>query len=125
MFLVGQLASSAPEHVYFSVPIMSLMLHLTCGDVWNTINNTEKRFGTSVLGIAAVYSSAAFASFQYYSVDPLAGKLLGATLVWLTIASSLIVQTWRLNVDDESGEKDSLLPKRVEGEESKTQFSWF
>ncbi len=121
----ASVAASAADHVYFTLPIMSLMLHLTCGDVWNTINNTEKRYGTSVLGIGAVYTSAAFAAMQYYAIYPLAGKLLGATLIWLTIASSLIVQTWRLNVDGESGEKDSLLPMRGEGEESKTQFSWF
>jgi benzodiazapine receptor len=111
------------EH-YLSLPFMYLMLHLTCGDVWNTINNTEKRFGTSVVGVSAVYASAVFASYQYYLADPLAGKLLGATTIWLTIASALIVQIWRLNPDDD-GEKDSLLPMRIEGEESRTQFSWF
>lgn len=109
---------------YFTLPLMSLMLHLTCGDIWNTINNTEKRFGTSVLGIGCVYVSALHAAWQYYQVDPLAGKLLGATAIWLTIASSLIIQTWRLNVNDDGG-KDSLLPLKLEGEESKTQFKWF
>ncbi len=109
---------------YFTLPLMSLMLHLTCGDIWNTINNTERRFGTSVLGISCVYFSALHAAWQYYQVDPLAGKLLGATAIWLTIASSLIIQTWRLNVND-NGEKESLLPLRIEGEESKTQFKWF
>jgi len=108
---------------YLSLPLMSLMLHLSCGDVWNTINNTEKRYGTSVLGISTVYFSALHAAYQYYEVDPLAGKLLGATAIWLTIASTLIIDTWRLNVD-EKGEKQSLLPVKTIGEESVTGFSW-
>ncbi len=109
---------------YFTLPLMSLMLHLTCGDIWNTINNTEKRYGTSVVGISFVYVSALHAAWQYYQVDPLAGKLLGATAIWLTIASALIIQTWRLNLNDD-GELESLLPMKVDGEKSKTQFDWF
>lgn len=108
---------------YFTLPLMSLMLHLTCGDIWNTINNTEKRYGTSVVGISFVYVSALHAAWQYYQVDPLAGKLLGATAIWLTIASALIIQTWRLNLN--GGELESLLPMKVDGEKSKTQFDWF
>mmetsp|Transcript_8707 Transcript_8707/g.10984 ORF Transcript_8707/g.10984 Transcript_8707/m.10984 type:complete len:315 (-) Transcript_8707:87-1031(-) len=109
---------------YFTLPLMSLMLHLTCGDVWNTINNTEKRYGTSVLGISFVYFSALHAAWRYYEANAFAGELLAATAIWLTIASSLIIQTWRLNVNDD-GEKESILPVKVDGEESKTQFSWF
>ena len=109
---------------YWTLPFMSLILHLTCGDIWNTINNGEKRFGASVVGVSCVYVTALNAAWQYYQVDPLAGKLLGATAIWLTIASALIVQFWRLNVDKE-GKMDSLLPMKMEGEESKTQFSWF
>lgn len=109
---------------YFTLPFMSLILHLTIGDVWNTINNGERRFGASVVGVSCVYFSALNAAWQYYQVDTLAGKLLGATAIWLTIASALIIQTWRLNVDEE-GKMDSLLPMKVDGEESKTQFSWF
>lgn len=109
---------------YFTLPFMSLILHLTIGDVWNTINNGERRFGASVVGVSCVYLSALNAAWQYYQVDPLAGELLGGTAIWLTIASALIIQTWRLNVDEE-GKMDSLLPMKVEGEESKTQFSWF
>lgn len=130
LLIIGPLRATSSTMVinsmgeYLTVPFMSLMLHLTCGDIWNTINNTEKRFGTSVLGISCVYVSALHAAWQYYQVDPLPGKLLGATAIWLTIASSLIIQTWRLNVNDE-GKMDSLLPMKMEGEDSKTQFSWF
>jgi len=108
---------------YLSLPLMSFMLHLSCGDVWNTINNTEKRYGTAVLGIATVYASALHAAWRYYQVDPLAGKLLGGTAIWLTIAGTLIFEIWRLN-PDEDGEKDSLLPMKVVGEPSITGFAW-
>jgi tryptophan-rich sensory protein len=109
---------------YCSLPILCLILHLTCGDIWNTINNTEQRYGTSVVGMSFVYTSAAFAAFQYYQVVPLAGQLLGATCIWLTIAASLIIQTWRLNVDQD-GKMESLLPKKKVGEDSVTSFVWF
>lgn len=108
---------------YLSIPLMSLMLHLSCGDIWNTINNTEKRYGTSVLGIVTVYLSALHAAWQYYQVDPLAGKLLGATAIWLTIAGTLIFEIWRLN-PDENGDKESFLPRKSAGDESLTTFAW-
>jgi len=108
---------------YLNTAIMTLILHLTCGDVWNTINNTEKRYGTSIIAIFCTYSSAIYAAFRYKMIDPLAGKLLGLTCVWLTIATSLITQTWRLNLN-ENGKKDSLLPLKIEGEKSVTRFWW-
>lgn len=77
----------------------------------------------SVVGILlGVVPSAAFAASQYYAVDPLAGKLLGGTLLWLCTASGLITDTWRLNprVD---GKREPLYP--VKGGESKTKFAWF
>jgi len=110
---------------FFNVPIMSLILHLSIGDIWNTINNTERRYGTSVLGVVAVWISALHAAYQYYQISPLAGRLLGATCIWLTIAAALIGQTWRLNPSSiESTKKDPLLPMIVEGETSRTQFTW-
>jgi len=109
--------------VYASAAILSLMLHLSIGDIWNTINNVERRYGTSVLGICFVYVSAAFAAFQYYQVMPLAGQLLALKLIWLTIASSLIVATWTLNPNPKTGKKYSILP--MTGEGSKTEFFWF
>lgn len=130
LLLIGPLRAATSSMVYAAaggsycnVAILSLMLHLSIGDVWNTINNVERRYGTSVLGIVCVYTSAAFAAFQYSQVLPLAGKLLSLKLIWLTIASSLIIQTWRLNKNPDTGKKYSLLPKTGEG--SKTEFSWF
>ena len=130
LLLIGPLRAATSSMVYYAaggsycnVAILSLMMHLSIGDIWNTINNVERRYGTSVLGIVCVYVSAAFAAFQYSQVLPLAGKLLSLKLIWLTIASSLIIQTWRLNKNPKTGKKYSLLPKTGEG--SKTEFAWF
>lgn len=106
---------------FLSWPIMAFILHLTCGDVWNTINNTEKRYGAAVVGVLFVVLSAANAAYQYSQVDPLAGKLLGATLLWLVTAAALITDTWRLN-PTEGGEKVPLYPVKGEAE---TSFIWF
>ena len=107
---------------FFNPAIMAFIFHLTCGDVWNTINNTEKRYGMSVVGILlGVVPSAAFAASQYYAIEPLAGKLLGGTLLWLCTASALITDTWRLN-PDENGKREALYP--VKGD-AKTEFAWF
>jgi len=104
------------EH-FFNMTLLALMLHLSIGDTWNTINNVERRIGASVPGVLCVLTSAAFASYQYYLVDPLAGKLLGATCIWLSIASALIADTWRLNPKDvATGKKDPLYPVKGDAE---------
>merc|ERR1711957_1117344 len=48
--------------------ILTLMFHLTIGDVWNTINNNESRLGASVTGVICVWASVLFAASQYYAV---------------------------------------------------------
>ena len=129
LLIIGPLRATSSTMIinamgsYFTLPLMSLMLHLSCGDIWNTINNTEKRYGTAVLGIGTVYVSALHAAYQYYQVDPLAGKLLGATAIWLTIAGTLIFEIWRMN-PNANGEKASILPTKTVGEPSVTTFAW-
>ncbi len=105
---------------FFNPAIMAFILHLTVGDIWNTINNTEKRYGAAVFGVICVVLSATNAAYQYSLVDPLAGKLLGGTLIWLVTAAALITDTWRLN--PVNGKKVPLFP--VLGE-SETSFMWF
>ena len=110
---------------YASPAILALMLHLSIGDTWNTINNVERRYGTSMVGVACVWLSAAYAAFSYGQVDALAGKLLSLPLIWLTIASSLIVRTWQIN-PAENGEKETILPTKPAGQEgSITKLVWF
>lgn len=111
---------------YASPAILALMLHLSIGDTWNTINNVERRYGTSVVGVVCVWISAAFAASQYYQADALAGKLLSLPLIWLTIASSLIFRTWQINPSEATGVKESFLPTKPASQEgSITKLVWF
>ncbi|KAK1743549.1 translocator protein [Skeletonema marinoi] len=105
---------------FLCLPIMAFMLHLTIGDIWNTINNTEKRYGAAVIGVLCVVLSAANAANQYFAVDPFAGKLLGGTLIWLCTAAALITDTWRLNPSEEG-----LVPLYPVVGEAETSFMWF
>jgi tryptophan-rich sensory protein len=126
LLIIGPLRAYSSALVYettghFMHPaILSFLFHLSVGDVWNTINNTEKRHGASVTGVMCVVASLLYAAYQYHSVDPLAGSLLGLTVIWLSVACSLITATWKLNPNS-SGEKDPLYPV-VGG--SKTEFIW-
>jgi translocator protein len=107
---------------YASLPILSLMLHLSIGDVWNTINNVERRYGVAVTGVFCVWLSKAHAAYQYGLVNCLAGTLLGGTLIWLTIASALVTATWRLNPNPTTNKPEPLYP--VKGK-TETKFAWF
>lgn len=110
-------------HCYTHPAIFAFVLHLAIGDTWNTINNVEKRYGTAVVGVLAVWLSKAHAVYRYFQVVPAAGKLLSVTLVWLTIAAALVTATWRLNLDPRTGQPQSLYP--VRGTAVRTVFQWF
>jgi translocator protein len=99
-----------------------LYLHLSIGDVWNTINNIERRFGVAVTGVLLVWLSKAHAAYQYGRVNVLAGRLVAATLIWLTIATALVTATWRLNPDPATGKPEPLYPVKGKAE---TTFAWF
>ena len=109
---------------YANTAIFTLMAHLSIGDIWNTINNKERRYGTSVVGVLMVWASAAAAAYQYYQVSPVAGRLLSLPLVWLTIASSLIVRTWQLNPDTSTGKPEPLMPT-TDSDTTITKLEWF
>lgn len=99
------------------VSLLALMLHLSIGDTWNTVNNVERRLGAAVLGILCVWLSALFAAYTYYQMLPLAGQILLPTCVWITAAAALVTDTWRLN----SAGDEPLFPYKGE---VRTQF-WF
>ena len=99
-------------------PIFALMVHLSIGDTWNTINNVEKRLGTAVLGVSFVWASALYATNLYYKTLPLAGKILFPSCIWLSIASLLVYSIWRMN-SIYLDEKSSLFPSKEEGPRSK------
>jgi len=129
LLIIGPIRAAASALLYQStssyanVAIMSLMLHLSVGDVWNTINNVERRYGASVVGVGLVWLTKAYAAYRYYQVVPLAGQLLAAPLIWLTVAAALVGRTWRLNPDPESGKPEPLYP--VAGTGKRTKFAWF
>jgi len=92
--------------------LLCLMLHLSIGDTWNTINNVERRLGAAVPGVVCVWASVLFAATQYAAAEPLAGQLLGLTAVWITVAGALIADTWRINSAESGGkwEGEPLFP---------------
>jgi translocator protein len=128
LLIIGPIRATASSLVYQSVgayaslPILSLYLHLSIGDVWNTINNIERRFGVAVPGVILVWLSKAHAAYQYGRVHVGAGRLVAATLIWLTIASALVTATWRLNPDPATGKPEPLYPVKGKAE---TKFAWF
>ena len=128
LLIIGPIRATASSLIYQSVgayaslPILSLLLHLSIGDVWNTINNIERRFGVAVTGVLFVWLSKAHAAYQYGRVNPLAGCLIAATLIWLTIATALVTATWRLNPDPATGKPEPLYPVKGKAE---TKFAWF
>lgn len=101
--------------------ILWLVLHLSLGDTWNTINNVERRLGAAVPGVAVVLGSTLYAAKQYYDIAPTAGLLLGATAVWITVAGALVADTWRLN---NAVEAEPLYPWKREGRKSETRFAF-
>lgn len=107
---------------YADPAIMALAVHLSIGDVWNTINNVEKRYGAAVPGVLCVWLTKAWTAYQFYQVVPLAGQIMVIPLLWLTVASTLVTRIWQLNPDAETGEIEPLYP--VVGKAS-SNFTWF
>jgi len=99
--------------------LLALMLHLSIGDTWNTINNVERRTGAAVPGVVCVWASVIFAATCFYDVSQLAGLLLGLTAVWIAVAGTLVADTWRLNNNVET---EPLYPYKSDGVQ--TRF-WF
>lgn len=109
-----------------SLPILSMMAHLSIGDTWNTINNVEQRLGTSFLGVWFVWGSVIATVYRYYQTLPIAGKILLPSAMWLTIAVCLVYSIWRLNY--ESFNYPALLPTTDESFVSPWQVpfvKWF
>lgn len=78
-------------------PLIFFMAHLAIGDTWNTINNVEQRLGVACIGVLFVLGSATWAVSQYATVLPLAAYVLSPLLLWLSIASALVWDIWRVN----------------------------
>eukprot|EP00967_Tisochrysis_lutea_P104769 scaffold159288_cov19-Tisochrysis_lutea.AAC.1 len=61
-----------------ATPLIIFCAHLAIGDVWNHINNVEKRMGVAVPGVLCCWASAVAAFVAYYQADQTAGQLLCA-----------------------------------------------
>lgn len=82
----------------------------------------EGRLGFSVPVLYGLLGSNLYASFRFYQVQPLAGKLLALTSTWLAAAAALETRTWQLNPDEATGKLEPLYPAK--DHKWKTKFRW-
>lgn len=83
---------------YLSLPLVIFMVHLALGDTWNTIFTVEGRLGAAVpVVLIGPLASSMVVVLSYWQVVPLAGQLLLPMVVWLCVASTLVISIWRLN----------------------------
>lgn len=108
--------------IYATPAIGTLMLHLGFGNLWNSVNNIEGRLGPSTIILYGLVLSKVLASFAFYRVVPLAGKLLSLTLTWLTAAAALETNTWAINPDPDTGKLEPFYP--VKAKKWRTRFRW-
>lgn len=83
---------------FLSLPLVLYVIHLSLGDTWNTIFTVEGRLGAAVpMVIVGPWLSVAVVTLSYAHVLPLAGWVIAPSWVWLTIATVLCIDIWRLN----------------------------
>ena len=74
------------------------MVHLALGDTWNTIFTVQSRLGAALpVVLVGPLASAIVVTAAYGHAIARAGYLLIPMCVWLTIASLLVFDIWRLN----------------------------
>ncbi len=83
---------------YWAWPLAIFMVHLALGDTWNTIFTVEGRLGLAVpVVILGPLVSAIAVAISYWQVIPMAGQLLLPMVLWLGVASALVISIWQLN----------------------------
>jgi translocator protein len=102
----------------FSGPLLAMVLHLSVGDTWNTITNIEKRLGVSAVGCVVVWASVMNVIYRYVAVQPIAGRILAPSGVWISIATVLCWEIWRINMPNQP-----LWPVKGNGESAAFKFS--
>lgn len=96
--IASYLVWQALGQTYWSWPLLIFMAHLAMGDTWNTIFTVEGRLGLAVpVVIVGPFVSAVAVSISYWQVVPLAGQLLLPMVLWLAVASALVISIWQLN----------------------------
>ena len=98
---------------YATVPIMTLMLHLCIGTVWNTVNTIEQRLGVSVVVLWCLWWTKVYAAYQFYIVDHRAGILLACTVPWISAAVALQTRTWQLNPSTTTRTRNNVVHKQL------------
>mmetsp|Transcript_42060 Transcript_42060/g.61883 ORF Transcript_42060/g.61883 Transcript_42060/m.61883 type:complete len:302 (-) Transcript_42060:45-950(-) len=94
---------------------LALMLHLSIGDTWNTINNVDRRLGFAVPGVVCVWLSVLNLVRAYFAALPLAGYVIAPSALWLSVAMVLVTTLWRMN----SNGQEPLWPYKVVAPEKK------
>lgn len=94
-------------------PIFALVLHLSIGDTWNTVNNVERRMGTAALTVPAVLGSAAYVYYSMAQINEVASWVIAPMVAWLSIATCLVYSIWKINYSLAGG--PSLFPSKEEG----------
>ena len=88
----------AMDQTFLSLPLIVFMIHLALGDTWNTIFTVESRLGAALpVVLMGPLMSAIVVTAMYGQTVSLAGYLLIPMCIWLTIASLLVFDIWRLN----------------------------
>ncbi len=83
---------------YLTWPLAIFMMHLALGDTWNTIFTVEGRLGAAVpVVLLGPLASSIVVVTIYWHIVPLAGQLLLPMVIWLGVASTLVVSIWQLN----------------------------
>ena len=83
---------------YLTLPLVIFMMHLALGDTWNTVFTVEGRLGAAVpIVLVGPLASAIVVMSSYWNIVPLAGQLLLPMVVWLGVASALVLSIWQLN----------------------------
>lgn len=88
----------ASGQTYLTLPLAIFMMHLALGDTWNTVFTVEGRLGAAVpVVLVGPLASAIVVTGSYWKVVPLAGQLLLPMVIWLGVASALVISIWQLN----------------------------
>ena len=83
---------------FLTLPLVLFMIHLALGDTWNTIFTVQSRLGAALpVVILGPLTSAIVVTAAYGNAIAKAGYLLIPMCIWLTIASLLVFDIWRLN----------------------------
>ena len=83
---------------FLSLPLILFMIHLALGDTWNTIFTVQSRLGAALpVVLLGPLTSAIVVTSVYGLTITKAGYLLVPMCIWLTIASLLVFDIWRLN----------------------------